>query len=212
MVDSRSAIIVGVGPFISSSLAHRLAAQGWKIALLSRSQDKLDALTKALKDKHPDVTVVTHAVDAGDVNAFLHALSETKAELSSVDVLCYNAARVGELFEEVHDCSRIERIGNLGMDDLMTVKPETVEADFKTAAIGTLIAGRWFAKNANTSRVKQGEYPLLLVTGGVLPQVSWASTYRNGARQLTLTASFPFFGFTFGRQICFSKHCHQLFY
>ena len=98
------------------------------------------------------------------------------------------------------------------MDDLMTVKPETVEADFKTAAIGTLTAGRWFAKNANTSRVKQGEYPLLLVTGGVLHQVSWASTYRNGARQLTLTASFPFFGFTFGRQICFSKHCHQLFY
>jgi short-subunit dehydrogenase len=102
MVDSRSAIIVGVGPFISSSLAHRLAAQGWKIALLSRSQDKLDALAKDLKDKHGDVTVVTHAVDAGDVNAFLHALSETKAELSSVDVLCYNAARVGKLSKRVH--------------------------------------------------------------------------------------------------------------
>ena len=96
MVDSRSIIIVGVGPLISSSLAHRLAAQGWKIALLSRSQDKLDALAKALKDKHPDVTVVTHVVDAGDANAFLHALSETKAELRSVDVLCYNAARVGK--------------------------------------------------------------------------------------------------------------------
>ena len=54
----------------------------------------------------------------------------------------------------------------------MTVKPETVEADFKTAAIGTLVAGQWFAKNANTSRVKEGEYPLLLVTGGVLHQVS----------------------------------------
>jgi len=96
MADSRSVIIVGVGPLISSSLAHRLAALGWKIALLSRSQDKLDALAKALKDKHPDVTVVTHVVDAGDVNVFLHALSETKTELGSVDALCYNAARVGK--------------------------------------------------------------------------------------------------------------------
>ena len=87
---------------MSSSLAHRLAAQGWKIALLSRSQDKLDALAKALKDKHPDVTVVTHAVDAGDVNALLHSLSETKAELTSIDVLCYNAARVGKLSKRVH--------------------------------------------------------------------------------------------------------------
>jgi hypothetical protein len=54
----------------------------------------------------------------------------------------------------------------------MTVKPETVEADFKTSAIGTLVTGQWFAKNANTSRVKQGEYPLLLVTGGMLDRVS----------------------------------------
>jgi hypothetical protein len=53
----------------------------------------------------------------------------------------------------------------------MTVKPETLEADFKVAAIGTLVASQWFAKNATTSRVNQGEYPLLLVTGGVLHQV-----------------------------------------
>lgn len=76
------------------------------------------------------------------------------------------------MIQTVSRCSEIERIGNLATDDLMTVKPETVEADFKTAAIGTLVAGQWFAKNANTSRVKQGEYPLLLVTGGLLHQVS----------------------------------------
>jgi short-subunit dehydrogenase len=110
IADSRSIIIVGVGPFISSSLAHRLASQGWKIALLSRSQDKLDALAKTLKDKYPDVTVVTHAVDAGDVNAFLHALSESKAELCSVDVLCYNAARVGKLFKRVRGVQRLSAL------------------------------------------------------------------------------------------------------
>ena len=98
MADSRSIIIVGVGPFISYSLAYKLAAQGWRIALLSRSQEKLDSLTKLLKDKYPKASIMTTAVDAGDTNAFLQALSRAKQELGSVDVLCYNAARVGKCF------------------------------------------------------------------------------------------------------------------
>lgn len=95
MASSPSIIIVGVGPFISTSLATKLAAQGWKIALLSRSQEKLDSLAKALKNQHPNTIVVTEAVDVADVGAFLQALSTAKDELGSVDVLCYNAARVG---------------------------------------------------------------------------------------------------------------------
>ena len=95
MAESLSIIVVGVGPFISSSLAHKLAAKGWKIALLSRSQEKLDALAKALKDKHPHASILTDTVDAGDADALLAALSKAKEGLGSVDVLCYNAARVG---------------------------------------------------------------------------------------------------------------------
>ena len=95
MADSRSIIIVGVGPFISSALAHRLAAQNWKIALLSRSQEKLETSAGALKDKHPNATILTETVDAGDSSGFSKALSRAKERLGSVDVLCYNAARVG---------------------------------------------------------------------------------------------------------------------
>lgn len=53
----------------------------------------------------------------------------------------------------------------------MSLKPEVLEADFKVSAVGTLVTGQWFAKNANISKVSDGEYPLLLVTGGVLNQV-----------------------------------------
>jgi hypothetical protein len=58
-----------------------------------------------------------------------------------------------------------------GVDDLMKVTPEMLEADFKVSAVGTLVTGQWFATHANTSRVGEGEYPLFLVTGGVLHQV-----------------------------------------
>jgi short-subunit dehydrogenase len=98
MVDARSIVIVGVGPFISYSLASKLANEGWNIALLSRSQEKLDTLAKVLKNKHSNAKIVTKAVDAGDANALLQALSKVKTELGSVDVLCYNAARVGKWF------------------------------------------------------------------------------------------------------------------
>jgi hypothetical protein len=81
-------------------------------------------------------------------------------------------------------------IGKSGADDLMTVRPETIEADFKTAAIGTLVAGQWFAKNANISNVNQGEYPLLLVTGGVLHQVC-PDQCKNVFGRLMLTATIP---------------------
>ena len=58
-----------------------------------------------------------------------------------------------------------------GVDDLMTLKSEVLEADFKVSAVGTLVTGQWFAENANTSKVSGGEYPMLLVTGGLLHQV-----------------------------------------
>ncbi|KAF7507059.1 hypothetical protein GJ744_010987 [Endocarpon pusillum] len=152
MSSARSIIIVGVGPFISTSLARRLAVEGWNIALLSRSENSLRALAEELnKQKAENAKIVVKAVDAGDAGALLQALEASKKELGSVDVVCYNAARVG-------------------YDDLMTVKHEVLEADFKVSAVGTLVTGQWFAENANTSKVGDGEYPLLLVTGGLLHQ------------------------------------------
>lgn len=96
MPTPRSIIIVGVGPFMSTSLARRLVADGWNIALLSRSQDKLRSLAEELnKNKASNAKIITKAVDAGDAGALLRALEQAKSELGSVDVVCYNAARVG---------------------------------------------------------------------------------------------------------------------
>ena len=53
----------------------------------------------------------------------------------------------------------------------MQLEPEILEEDFKTSAIGTLVAGQWFANNANTTKVDQGERPMLLIPSGILHQV-----------------------------------------
>ena len=156
MAQPRSIIIVGVGPSISSSLARKLAGLKWNIALISRSQTRLESLAFELEKQHPDGKIATFAGDAGDAMALTRALDDAKSALGPIDVLCYNAARVGP-------------------DDLLTVSPEVLAQDFQVSAVGTLVAGQWFAKNANTSRVSHGEYPLLLVTGGVLHKVGLPS-------------------------------------
>jgi NAD(P)-dependent dehydrogenase (short-subunit alcohol dehydrogenase family) len=173
MVVSRSIIIVGVGPFISTSLARRLAIEGWNIALLSRSQDKLLDLAEELsKHKTSDAKIFTKAVDAGNAAALVQALEESKSELGSVDVVCYNAARVGEWDRDSPSWMPTTKLTRVqGADDLMTLKSETLGTDFKVSAVGTLVTGQWLARNADTSRVSSGEYPMLLVTGGLLHKV-----------------------------------------
>ena len=95
-----SVIIVGVGPFISMSLARRLAAAGWNVALLSRSQEKLNIFAAELeKTKKPGAKIVTRAVDAANPQELVQALEEIKQKLDAIDVLCYNAARVGKILD-----------------------------------------------------------------------------------------------------------------
>lgn len=54
----------------------------------------------------------------------------------------------------------------------MDLTPETLESDFKVSAVGTLVAGQWFAQNARADRVAHGEYPVFIVTGGLLDRKS----------------------------------------
>jgi len=96
---ARSIIIIGVGPFLSRSLAVKLASLGWRIVLISRSIDKLEAVAAAArKAGGRDDTVLCKTADAGDPEQLLDALDWASRELGVVDCVCYNAARVG-MFE-----------------------------------------------------------------------------------------------------------------
>lgn len=70
-----------------------------------------------------------------------------------LDVLNYNAAQVAS-------------------SSITQVTPEDIEQDFKVSVVGTLVAGQWFADgHADVDRVAEGEWPLYLVTGGILDKV-----------------------------------------
>lgn len=94
---TKSAIIIGAGPFTSLSLAKALAAKSYNIGLISRTASKLSGYASEIEKSSPTVKVVVEAADAGDANDLSRALEQVKSRLGEPEILCYNAARVGML-------------------------------------------------------------------------------------------------------------------
>lgn len=119
--------------------------------------------------------MLTYTANASIPSSLLSALDWAASQLEGeVDVLCYNAAVVAA-------------------SDLMSLTPEAFTADFQIAAIGVLIAGQWFSKHANKDHIPGGEYPLFLVTGGILdknPMPSYSSLSATKAASQNLTQQF----------------------
>lgn len=92
-----TAVIVGVGPFTSLSLGRKLASLGWNIGLISRSEDGLKKYAADMRShaSHKNQKIIFRAADAVNRRAICAALEWAKNELGKIDVLCYNAARVG---------------------------------------------------------------------------------------------------------------------
>jgi NAD(P)-dependent dehydrogenase (short-subunit alcohol dehydrogenase family) len=87
-IPYRAALIVGVGPGISASVARALAKAGLKIGLAARDAGKLAPLAS-------EIDARAYAVDASDPAAVADLFGQVDADLGSPDVVVYNpSARV----------------------------------------------------------------------------------------------------------------------
>ncbi|MEM7435822.1 MAG: SDR family NAD(P)-dependent oxidoreductase [Myxococcota bacterium] len=77
-------VVIGIGPKNGRSFASRFAAEGYAVALLSRSTEYSSDLAAELGGK-------AYACDVTDPAAIERAFSEVRADLGDVDVLLYNA-------------------------------------------------------------------------------------------------------------------------
>ena len=80
-----TALIIGAGPGISSSLARRLASLDVKVGLAARDTEKLRALAA-------ETNAVTFTVDASDARAVAALFKEADERLGTPDVVVYNAS------------------------------------------------------------------------------------------------------------------------
>ena len=117
---SKTIVVVGFGPGISTAVAEKFAAEGFSVALVARNQDRLAAGVQALKAK--GVAAAAFPADAGDPAASRAAIGKARAELGSITVVHWNAFSSGDV------------------QDLLTADPATVRGVFDVAVVGLLSA------------------------------------------------------------------------
>jgi NADP-dependent 3-hydroxy acid dehydrogenase YdfG len=96
--ETKTIVVVGFGPGVSSAVADRFGAEGFSVALVGRSAERLAAGVAALEAK--GVTAVAITADAGDPATVRAAIQEARARLGSVRVIHWNAyggAEAGDL-------------------------------------------------------------------------------------------------------------------
>ncbi|MGV6872301.1 SDR family NAD(P)-dependent oxidoreductase [Pseudochelatococcus sp. B33] len=108
------ALIVGVGPGVSASLARRFACLGVIVCLAARNTDKLRALSD-------ETGAATYHVDAADAQSMAKLFMEVDADIGPPDLVVYNAAAPLR--------------GNLA-----DLEPSAVQAAIATTAFGGFLA------------------------------------------------------------------------
>jgi NADP-dependent 3-hydroxy acid dehydrogenase YdfG len=118
----RTIVVVGFGPGISTAVADRFGAEGYQVALVARTEDRLEAGVAALAAK--GVAAAAFVADAGDPASIGAAIGEARSALGPVNVLHWNA------------------YGGQAAGDLLAADPAAVRGVFDVAVGGLLAAVR----------------------------------------------------------------------
>jgi NADP-dependent 3-hydroxy acid dehydrogenase YdfG len=117
---SKTIVVIGFGPGISTAVAEKFGAEGFAVALVARNQERLAAGVQALKAN--GVAAGAFPADAGDPAAVRAAIARAQAELGPIAVLHWNA------------------YGGVDAGDLLTTDPAVVRGLFNVAVVGLLVA------------------------------------------------------------------------
>lgn len=164
MANSKILTIVGMGEGISMSIARKFGKQGFTIAMISRSDEKLNYHQKKLhRDK---VEAYYYIADVSDSEQLSSSLAYIHESLGPTDVLVYNAAAVREV-------------------DLMTMDEDDLMMDFRVNTLGALTATR-----AVVNQMKDQGGGKIFFTGGGLslhpnPKYGSLAIGKAGLRNLT---------------------------
>jgi NADP-dependent 3-hydroxy acid dehydrogenase YdfG len=144
---SKTIIVVGFGPGISTAVAEKFGAEGFSVALVARNAERLAAGVQALQSK--GVTAAAFVADAGDPAAIRGAIAKARAELGPTTVVHWNA------------------YGGAEAPDLLTADPTVVGGVFNIAVVGLLTAVQ-----AALPDLRAAGDGAVLVTNGAFGEIS----------------------------------------
>jgi NADP-dependent 3-hydroxy acid dehydrogenase YdfG len=155
--------IIGAGPGLGLALARTFGKQGFGVALISRTQAKLDALVAELTAD--GITAAGFAADVLDRPALRSALHAAKTHFGGIDVLEYSPA----------DASA----GPLAPVDIREATPENVQPQIEYYLYGAMTA----AEVVLPDLLDAGTGTLLFTTGAgsMYPVAQYGNVTAGGA-------------------------------
>jgi NAD(P)-dependent dehydrogenase (short-subunit alcohol dehydrogenase family) len=139
---SKTIVIVGFGPGNSTAVAEKFGSEGFSVALVGRSEDRLAAGVSALKAR--GIAAAAFPGDAADPEAIRAALRGARAELGPIAAIHWNA------------------FGGAEAGDLLTADPAALRGIFDAAVFGLLAA----AREALPDLKSAGDGAILITNGG----------------------------------------------
>jgi NAD(P)-dependent dehydrogenase (short-subunit alcohol dehydrogenase family) len=143
---SKTIVVVGFGPGISTAVAEKFGAEGFSVALVARNAARLAEGVEALKAK--GVAAVACPADAGDPATLRAAIAKARAELGPIAALHWNAYSGGDI------------------PDLLTADPAVVGGIFDIAIVGLLAAVQEALPDL------KNDHGAVLVTNGAFGELS----------------------------------------
>jgi len=116
---AKTIIVAGYGPGISAAVAEKFGAEGFQVAIVGRSADKLAAGVKALEAK--GIKAAAFTAELGDPAAIRGMVEKVRAALGPISVLEWTAYT------------------NLA-GDLLIAKPEELRSLFDVSVVGLVAA------------------------------------------------------------------------
>jgi NAD(P)-dependent dehydrogenase (short-subunit alcohol dehydrogenase family) len=144
---SKSIVVVGFGPGISTAVAEKFGAEGFSVALVARNEERLAEGVASLKAK--GVAAAGFSADASDPAAIRAALGKARAAFGPITVIHWNA------------------YGGAEVGDLLTTDAKVVRGVFDVAVVGLLSAVQEALPDLKST--KDGA---VLVTNGAFGEVT----------------------------------------
>lgn len=136
-VDDRHLLLVGAGPGLGIAVARRFAEGGFRVTLLARSTDGLEALADTLAENGVEIGLVT--ADVGDADALKTALEELYGHKGAPGLIVYNAVMgapdtlLGSTADHLHMAYAVDVVGAV-------IVAQVAAPAMRAAGSGTIIA------------------------------------------------------------------------